>query len=251
MVSDWPVDSPILPDGLPYCERCQGLRRVRSDAPVGQPDFGKLLPCPACGAQVAQQRHRRAYERYQAVIAPYTQLRGRALTQTFDSFRCDTVSAAVQAALEAAMTFALDPRGFLVLSGDVGTGKSHLAAAIANFQATRSDPALTLFFIVPALLNLLRSGYKRGDFDTLLTLSQECQLLILDDLGTESQTDWATETLFELVNARYQAWLPTVVVTNCELGDLDPRLNSRLHEAGFVQFVRVVGADYRLTGRAQ
>lgn len=224
---------------------------MRSDAPLGTPDFGKLLPCPTCGAQVTQRRQQQAYARYQTVIAPYTQLRGRALTQTFASFRRDVISAAVQSAFEAALTFALDPRGFLVLSGDIGTGKSHLAAAIANFQATRPDPTLTLFFIVPALLNLLRSGYKRGDFDTLLTLSQECELLILDDLGTENQTDWATETLFELVNARYQAWLPTVVVTNCELGDLDPRLNSRLHEAGFVQFVRVVGNDYRLTGRAQ
>lgn len=227
------------------------MRCVRSDAPVGHPDFGKLLPCPACGAQVAQQRRRQAYEQHQAVIAQYTQLSGRAATQTFETFRRSSVTQPVKVAYTAAMRFALDPHGFLVLSGDVGTGKSHLAAAIANFQASRPDPALTLFFIAPDLLDMLRSGYGRGDYDALLRLTRDCDLLILDDLGAESQTDWATEKLFGIVNHRYQQRQATVVVTNCELADLDPRLNSRLHEVGFVQFVRVVGNDYRLTGRAQ
>ena len=247
--SEWPEPHPIPPDGLPYCPTCQGMRRVYQEPRPGELT-GKLAPCPACGAQVAQQRRARLFWDRQAIIQQYTHLRGRAVQQTFATFKARGVSPAVKKAYAAAIQFATRPQGFLILAGDVGVGKSHLAAAIANFQAAQDDPRLTLFFIVPDLLDMLRSGYGRGDYEALLTLTRDCDLLILDDLGTESQTDWASEKLFTLINHRYQAWLPTVVVTNCALEDLEPRLRSRLMERGFAQHVILSGDDYRLRGQS-
>lgn len=248
-VHEWPADSPIVPDGLPYCATCQGMRVVHREAAPHELT-GKLVACPACSALVTRRRRNALYRAKRALIDLYSQLQGRALSQTFDTFDLQKVSQSVREAYLAAATFAQAPQGFLVFSGSVGTGKSHLAAAIANYQNAQPEAIdrAILFFITPSLLELLRGGYARGDYDTLLTLTMDCELLILDDLGAESQTDWATEKLFVIVNHRYQMRLPTVVVTNCALVDLEPRMRSRLSENGFSCCMVLAGDDYRLRG---
>ena len=151
-------------------------------------------------------------------------------------------------AFEAARRFADNPAGWLVLNGTNGTGKSHLAAAIMNhLTAVPEDQRpLILFITAPGLLDMLRSGYgPRGDYQELLHLCQTVDLLILDDLGVEKETDWAFEKLYLVLNHRYQAEAATVVVTNCRLQDLEPRIYDRLCDDDLCTRVSILAPSYR------
>jgi DNA replication protein DnaC len=128
-----------------------------------------------------------------------------------------------------ARDFAQSPEGWLVLMGLPGTGKTHLAAAIANER--RSGGQIAYFVTAPDLLDHLRSAYapeSKISYDKVFDAVRTAPMLILDDLGAHSGTPWAQEKLFQLLNYRYNAALPTVITTNLTLDDQDPRVRSRM-----------------------
>ncbi len=141
-------------------------------------------------------------------------------------------------AYRAATAFAAKPEGWLVLSGPSGSGKTHLAAAIANERLARGDRAL--FEGVSDLLDHLRSTFAPNSevsYDELFLELQGTPLLILDDLGVQSSTPWAEEKLFQLINQRYVAKLPTVinVAADISLEDLEEKWRTRLTDPGLAQ----------------
>jgi DNA replication protein DnaC len=135
----------------------------------------------------------------------------------------------LQKTLKAAHSFAEKPRGWLVFMGGYGSGKTHLAAAIANYRAGLGDPPL--FIMVPDLLDHLRATFSPSSsvaFDHRFDEVRTAPLLILDDLGTQSMTPWVREKLYQLFNYRYNAELPTVITTSDSLDEMDARIRSRL-----------------------
>ena len=212
---------------------------------------GKLVPCPACGKEIARLRkaesHRQRARQLRLRLRKYSQMIGRARTQTFKSFVLTNVSPTVREAYLAAQKFAQHPQGWLVLSGSKGTGKSHLAAAVANYQEQlpENQRPTTLFFITSSLLDMLRSGYGQGDYDDVMGLCKSVELLILDDLGAEQDTAWARDKMFQIINYRYQGELPLLVVTNNLLSELDPRIADRLSDDDFSVRVAVYAPSYR------
>lgn len=134
-----------------------------------------------------------------------------------------------QNAYRTAMKFAEEPSDWLVIAGATGRGKTRLAAAIGNYRREAGEQAM--FVVVPDLLDRLRAAYNPSNpraFDDMFDHVRNVPLLILDDLGSQSGTPWADEKLFQLVNHRYNACLPTVITTNLTVRDLDARLASRL-----------------------
>ena len=133
-------------------------------------------------------------------------------------------------AVELAREFAENPAGkWLVFRGDHGSGKTHLAAAIAHFRHTRDLPVV--FVMVPDLLDYLRAAYSptsQTSFDKRFEEVRRAPFLILDDLGTESATPWAREKLYQIVNYRYNTRLPTVFTTSDTVEKIDPRLRARM-----------------------
>jgi DNA replication protein DnaC len=152
-------------------------------------------------------------------------------------------------AFETAQAYARGPKGWLVLKGGYGCGKTHLAAAIANYQLAEGEPVL--FINTPDLLDHLRSAYNPNaatGYDQRFEQVRNASLLVLDDLGTQSNTEWAQEKLYQIFNYRYNAQLPTVVTTNVELESLEPRIRSRIVDPGLVQVVHILAHDFRGTG---
>jgi DNA replication protein DnaC len=155
-------------------------------------------------------------------------------------------------AFEEAQTFAQNPGGWLILKGGYGCGKTHLAAAIANDAVERGWAVL--FTTVPDLLDHLRGAFAPASpvaYDERFEQVRNAPVLILDDLGTESSTPWAQEKLFQIINHRYNARLPTVLTTNHELEEIDLRLRSRLVDPDLARIVSITAPDYRRAGVTQ
>lgn len=151
----------------------------------------------------------------------------------------------VARAKETALSFARDPRYFLTFLGESGCGKTHLAAAIAHHCL--ANGLIVIFAVMPDLLDSLRATYDKSSpvsYDELMHTYLENELLILDDLGTQYDTAWAIEKVYQIVNYRYNWRLPTVITTNEVGADLDLRLQSRIFDARNVKF-EILAGDYR------
>ena len=225
---------PLQPE---ICPLCHGAGYVRLDVPVGHPDFGRAVMCK-CKEHEIEERDRLRLRKISSLL-PFERC-------TFDTF--DPSIPDMQEAFEVALRYAQDPTGWLIFQGGYGCGKTHLAAAIAH---VREDAGDTVFFsIVPELLDHLRAAFAPTSeltYDALFERVRECGLLVLDDLGAENATAWATEKLFQLINHRYNYRMPTVITTNARLmSHMDERISSRLNDLGLVRRVSIKAQDYRI-----
>lgn len=114
----------------------------------------------------------------------------------------------------------------LLFTGPVGSGKTFLAASIAN--ALMEKGKKVLFLVVPDLLDELRATYKSeaNEID-LLDAAREIPILILDDLGAHNYTEWTRNRLYSIINYRLNEELPTVITSNLPLEDMEEHLGAR------------------------
>ena len=235
--------------GNAECPLCGGLGYVREDVPIDHPNFGRLFPCRCKLATVedARQRQLRAMSNLHHLSH-----------MTFDTFLpggiglAPNLAANLRHAFDEAGRYAENPEGWLTFFGGYGCGKTHLAAAIANRVIERGQPVL--FVVVPDLLDHLRATFGPASpigFDERFAQVRDAPLLILDDLGTQSSTAWAQEKLFQILNHRYNAHLPTVITSNSSPEEIDLRLRSRLVDPSLATLVTILAPDFRRSGVAQ
>jgi len=147
---------------------------------------------------------------------------------------------------QAAWAFAQEPKGWLVLMGTYGCGKTHLAAAIANYRASQGFPVM--FVVVPDMLDHLRATFNPNSmvsYDRRFEEIRTAQLLVLDDLGTQAMKPWVREKLYQLFNHRYNARLPTVITTADSLDEIDPRLRARMGDRRLVVGVSITAPSFK------
>lgn len=216
---------------------------MRSDVPVGHPNFGRLEVCVCRQRDVSEQVREHLYS-----LSHLDELKGL----TFESFRPrgqigigEKQADSLEMAFNQANHYARNLNGWLLMQGAYGCGKTHLAAAIANFAVEMGVP--TLFLTVPDLLDMLRFSYDSEDttFESRFNEIRNASLLILDDFGTQNATGWAQEKLFQIINYRYINKLPLVITTNLNLDDIEARFRSRLSDREVVTHVRINAPDYR------
>ena len=144
----------------------------------------------------------------------------------------------------------------LLLGGQPGVGKTHLAAAVLK-QVIQTTGARGLFYDTRDLLRVIRSTYDASIRTTELEVLRPvmtADLLVLDDLGAEKTSEWVEETMNLIVNTRYNERRLTIFTSNYQdiPDDTEPnsllfrigyRMRSRLHE--MCEFVEMDGADYR------
>jgi len=240
------VQTQLNEEGKAECPICGGLGYVREDVPIDHPNFGQLFPCRCKLAEIEQQRleHLRS-------LGNLDQL----AHMTFETFVPEGYglppdrAGNLRHAFEEARGYAEKPAGWLIFFGGYGCGKTHLAASIANRLVEGGQPAL--FVVVPDLLDHLRATFSPASpvsYDQRFDEVRNAPVLILDDLGTQSSTPWAQEKLFQILNHRYNARLPTVITSNHSLEEIDMRLRSRLVDPGLASILTILAPDFRRSG---
>jgi DNA replication protein DnaC len=229
--------------GDPDCPACHGLGYLRRDLPIDHTDFGRLEVCTCRQAEVRAMIRSRLFS-----LSRLDELQ----SMTFDNFQPhgqpglgDEQRSSIERAYEQARSYAGSLQGWLFLQGGYGCGKTHLAAAIANECVGLGVP--TLFLTVPDLLDTLRFSFSDEDvsFEERFEQIRQAPLLILDDFGTQSATEWAREKLFQILNHRYINRLATVVTTNLALEEIEGRMRSRLLDSSLVDHVVIHAPDHR------
>ncbi|MFQ5615246.1 MAG: ATP-binding protein [Anaerolineales bacterium] len=232
--------------GDPDCPHCRGAGYLRVNVPIRHPDFGKLQICSCRQSAVQQQVRDRLF-----ALSNLTELQNL----TFETFRArgriglgPSQADSIERAHNQAQMFAQNQQGWLLLQGKYGCGKTHLAAAIANYAVEIGVPAL--FITVPDLLDTLRYAYNDPGFtfEQRFEEIRRAPLLILDDFGTQNATEWAQEKLFQILNFRYINRLPLVITTNLTIDQIEGRIRSRLQDPELVTHAQILAPDYRRPG---
>jgi len=156
----------------------------------------------------------------------------------------------IKIALTVARDIAIGKQKWLTLLGGVDLGKTHLAIAICREWLSRGLPARYAY--VPILLDELRRGFANTgelSYDNQFKFFCNVELLVLDDLGTESATPWVQEKLDTIVDYRWVNNLPLVVTSNLAINELPIRIASRLQRFKEGRVVVLDGQEYRLRSK--
>lgn len=140
----------------------------------------------------------------------------------------------------------------IFVSGDTGTGKTHLVKCMANeLIAHHHLVNLTTAF---AMNQDFMKSYSSKDLEKkqdILSKYLDSEILVIDDLGTEIRNPYVTNNfLYQVLNERKNKHLPTIITSNLDLKDLqdyyDERVSSRIIDKATSICLQIKGADLRL-----
>lgn len=200
-----------------------------------------LMGCPSCSAErkaqeEAAQARLEASKRAEAERKDLQAKRSAGVPARFDDKTLESFRVAndgQRRALEACRTVVSRIREGkqapnLVMQGKPGTGKTHLSCGMTSalyktHRVRRVD--------LPDLIREIRATWAKGsEFSEMHVLDWfgSIDLLILEEVGTGSGSDDERARVFQVINRRYEAMLPTVVVTNLTLKELRDEMGERV-----------------------
>lgn len=207
------------PYPCPYCGKLLGRRGIN----VG----GRILwvshePC-GCPGEVEQAEKQAAFEAAERLEEDRKKLLRAGIPRRFlDAEISDPTCLAYAKSYPAGKGIGL------FIHGKVGTWKSTNASGVAR-TLILSGRALIMTSALKILSDVRDTFDSRSSAKEELDRYLRCEVLVLDDLGKESASPWSVMTLFDVVNTRYEAMLPTIYTSQYDLEALGRRL-SRAHE---------------------
>ena len=235
-------------DGLLYCGKCHTKKQTRIEL------FGQIKnPYCLCQCEVERrEKEKQEIERQQRLMriedmrrAGFSEKEMRGWTFANDDKQNPKISAIAKNYVDNFETMKERKKGLLFF-GSVGTGKSFHAAEIVNALIDKGYPCLMTNF--SRLVNTIQGMYdgKQQYIDGL----NKFDLLVIDDLAAERDTEYMNEIVFNIIDCRYRAGLPLIVTTNLTADELKKpnnigkeRTYSRLMEMTIP--VEVKGIDRR------
>ncbi|MBR6336721.1 MAG: ATP-binding protein [Ruminococcus sp.] len=175
--------------------------------------------------------------------------------KNFDSARSDIYETAELAAYMGKLTdflkrycaeFEHSERRSMLFYGSTGTGKTFLSSCVAR-EIAQQGFAVSFGTAYEFFKSAEDQRFKNAPGDTETTLI-ECDLLIIDDLGSEFKTSFTESVLYNILNTRMERGRATIVSTNLSLDELNARYNDRISSrlTGVFLPVRFSGSDVRL-----
>ena len=244
-----PVEETYLgDDGLLHCSKCDGFRETIISFMEKERKVRCICKCQK-EALDAEEEARLNHEKLKRI----ENLRrtgfqdGELMNWTFynDDGSHPEVMKAARNYVENFKTFKESGKG-LIFYGSVGTGKTYVAAAIANALVDKSIPVLVTNFA--RIANKLQESFdgRQAYLDDL----NKFDLIVIDDLATERKTEYMQEIVFNVVDARYRSGLPMIITTNLGIETLknptsvsDTRIFDRILEKCFP--IEVKGKSHR------
>lgn len=235
------------------CETC-GAPVIRDQPPDGS-RFADLLAripphCDTCVAAAElrdKQRDRDKVERDRAArLSERVRLSGLPKIHHRSLIGLDQTTALIEAATDWAQV-----GGGLLLTGEIGVGKTTLAGAACW---TRLQSGLVLWVSVPLLFARLGAGFGTDDRDWALEALSGRGALVLDDLDKARPSEYAAEQVFLAIDQRVEHRKPLLITTNLDVGQLSDRWPEPYGDAiasrivGYCTVIRVDGDDRRLSG---
>lgn len=204
-------------DGLLHCSQCQTPCQCR----VKFQGRERIVPCLCqCRKEKQEQEKRRLEEAERAIRI--RQLRANGIQEkhlrdwTFAVAQDNKFVCMAKNYVERWKTIREQNLG-LLLWGDVRTGKSFLAACIANALIEGGTPVLMTNF--SKILNQMGAMYSEERYRYIASFSNYA-LLIIDDLGIERNTEYALEQVYAVIDERYKSGLPVIITTNLTISEL-------------------------------
>ncbi|SMP38323.1 ATP-binding protein [Anoxynatronum buryatiense] len=220
------------------CDTC-GTKRTTTITILG---ISRKVPC-VCRCQAEAQALRKRDEQRREIIRRIEKLkkyslmdarfRNSTLAAWNDDVGCPKLKKTILRYVEAWPEMKTCNIGLMLL-GNPGVGKSFAAFAVANELISRHREVVIAVSAM-GLLARIRETFNRQDreaeIDIIRTL-ENASLLVLDDLGSEQKTDWATAMLYQIIDNRYRSGKPLLITTNLSLQQLQQKLT------GYDQVVR-------------
>ena len=204
-------------DGLIYCGKCHTPVQCR----ITFEGRERIMPCICkCQKEERERQEQRMKEEEQLLYVRRLKATGIQERHLQDwTFASATDTPSVQMAKRYAENWKkvkAENLG-LLLWGDVGTGKSFLAACIANALLEKGVPVLMTNF--SKILNQMGAMYSDERYRYIASFNR-FSLLIIDDLGIERNTEYALEQVYAVIDERYKTGLPLIITTNLTISQL-------------------------------
>lgn len=135
----------------------------------------------------------------------------------------------------------------LFFFGNTGLGKTHLSLSITNVLCKKGYNVV-YGPISKIIGNIEKEHFSKEQQETTLDNVQNCDLLVLDDLGTEFSTPFVVSTIFDIINTRILNNKPTIVNTNLEFDELEQKYTARIVSriSGNYRMLKFIGEDIRI-----
>lgn len=241
-------------DGLIHCGVCKVAKQKRLEASMLTDGREMIVRC-ICKCQAEELRHRRELEERKEEMERIAKLRNSSLIddrlrmaklamfkQTKDNQK---VFRAASRYVDQFEKMYEDQQG-LIFWGEVGTGKSYTAACIANELLERKIPVVMTSFV--KILQNIQGNQEEEK--VIMARLNDARLLIIDDLGTERNTDYALEKVYNIIESRYRVGKPLILTTNMTIREMQEntdirykRIYDRIFEMCYP--VRVPGRSWR------
>ena len=241
-------------------------------------DKERAIECPCVTAKQAEEQKQRIEKGVKYIRSQMRTLSGMKTRQRGISL-CGISSRegqkdAFEAAVEFVDRFSKSKNGKvkgLLFSGGVGSGKTLLSAAILNTiidntevsehdaegaGTSRFEYSPVRFTSTVELFERLKSTYSADNKETaqgIMSALKECRVLALDDMGAEKPTEWVNERLFEIIDYRYNEYLPVIASTNATPAELKTQIGERSFDRlrEMCVFVAVTAKSQRVTAKVE
>ena len=242
-------------DGLVYCGKCGSRKQLR----VKFGDRTHVVRC-VCKCESKELEEKKKQEEYEEQMRRINRLKEASMMDkkyrevTFDKYEVREENKKV---FEMAKKYVdrfqdmYKKNQGLILYGPVGTGKSFTAACIGNYLLDNAKPVIMTSFV-----KILQDIWENDREAEYITILNSASLLIVDDLGTERETDYALEKVYNIIDSRVRANKPMIITSNLELNDMmecedirKKRIYDRILECCYPMYVG--GKSFRMMKAAQ